>query len=113
MIRMNGGGRNDLHVYRYWLLTELHHYYFMLKNEIILRRKSRVLNEFVDVTKEEYAAAMTKYYLQMMYLPWFTGKGISALGLVDYDKMVKLLLSQDIIQSLINTPHENLVQVRG
>lgn len=111
MLRFTGGGNNELHVFRYWLMHEMHAYYDALLAGVIYMRRDKALSELVPLDKDEYVIVRIKYYLRMKYLPWFH-KDMCGLGIADIDKMAKKLLSHDVIQTLINTLHEDLPKLR-
>lgn len=111
MIRLKAGGCNQLHILRYWLMTEMHHYHHRIQNGITHMRKSNITQDWVVVSQKDHAIIMIKYYLQMKYLPWFDSDR-SGLGVANLDTMAKMVLEQDSIQSMVNTPHADLPKLR-
>ncbi len=110
LIRMKAAGCNELHVLRYWLIHEIHHYYHALKNGVIYMRRNNITNELVTFRKEEFIALRIDYYLDMKYLPWFM-KDISGLGVAKKSVMVKILLEQELVQDVMTRTQEELPKV--
>lgn len=111
MIRMTAGGNNELHIFRYWLMHEMHAYYDCLKEGILYMRKSAILQELVPIKKDEYVIARIKYYLRMKYFPYFK-QDVAGLGIANIDEMAKLLLVHDVIRSMVDKKHEDLPKLR-
>lgn len=111
MIQMTGGGHNELHVYRYWLIQEIHIYHDLKVDNCLMKIKNNISDELKEFTFDDYIATITKYYLKMKYLPWFE-KDMRGLGKVKMDDMVKLLVSHDIVRGLLASKYEELPKLR-
>lgn len=109
MIEITGGGFNQLYIFRYWLMHEIHAFHDLKKNGCILRKIEKGV--VVELTFLDYINIRTKYYLRMKYLPWFD-KDMKGLGPASIDAMVPMLVGHDIIQQLLSLKYEELPKLR-
>lgn len=107
LILMKSGNGNKLHLLRYWLIHELHCYHNAVKNGVIYMKRNSETLELQPFTKNEYINLRIKYYLNMYFLPWFDSDQ-SKIGKVQYDPMVKLILEQEVVESLVRLPYDEI-----
>lgn len=107
MIQLTGGGFNQLHTLRYWLMHNLHEYYAAKDEGTIFMRRSNITRELVEITIHDYAKIMVKYYLRMKYLPYFNSD-VAGLGKADLNKMAELVLRHEAISTMVEKKREEL-----
>lgn len=107
LILMKSGNCNKLALLRYWLIHELHCYHNTVKNGVVYLKRDDTSKELVPFTKNDYIALRVKFYLNTYFLPWFDSDQ-SKLGKVKYEPMVKLVLEQEMIASLVALPYDEI-----